>query len=96
MLGSVVKMIDHGIDPSKAVNMVTLNPARLLNFDTETGSIEIGKRADMVVFDSKKSFAAVSYVFVDGVCKYEADYAPRVIPLAIEQNTEWDIEASRG
>jgi len=96
MLGSVVKMIDHGIDPSKAVNMVTLNPARLLNFDTETGSIKIGKRADVVVFDSKKSFAAVSYVFVDGVCKYEADYARRVIPLAIEQKTEWDIEASRG
>ncbi|MFI5136337.1 MAG: alpha-D-ribose 1-methylphosphonate 5-triphosphate diphosphatase [Sphingobacteriales bacterium] len=90
MLGSVVRMIDNGVSPSKAVNMVSLNPARLLNFDSETGSIETGKRADIVVFDSEKSFAAVSYVFVDGECKYCADYTQGVIPLAGEQKTEWD------
>jgi len=91
MLGSVVRMIDNGISPSKAVNMVSLNPARLLNFDGETGSIETGKKADIVVFDSKKSFAAVSYAFVDGVCKYSADYTRGVTPLKAEQKMEWNI-----
>jgi alpha-D-ribose 1-methylphosphonate 5-triphosphate diphosphatase len=90
MLASVVRMIYNGINPSKAVNMVSLNPARLLNFDGETGSIETGKKADIVVFDSKKSFAAVSYVFVDGVCKYHADYTYGVKPLSAEQKTEWN------
>jgi len=88
MLGSVVKMMENGIKPSAAVNMVSLNPARLLNFDAETGSIEVGKKADLVAFDSKKSFAAVSYVFVDGVCKYHADYTHGVTPLKAEQREE--------
>jgi len=91
MLASVVRMIDNGIDPSRAVNMVSLNPARFLNFDTETGSIETGKKADLVAFDSKKSFAAVSHVFVDGINKYRADYDHGVKPLKAEQRTEWDI-----
>jgi len=91
VLASVVRMIENGISPSKAVNMVSLNAARLLNFDAETGSIEAGKKADIVVFDSKHSFAAVSYVFVDGVCKYHADYTHGVSPLKAEHKTEWDV-----
>jgi alpha-D-ribose 1-methylphosphonate 5-triphosphate diphosphatase len=91
MLGSVVRMIDTGIAPSKAVNLVSLNPARLLNFDRETGSIEAGKKADLVAFDSKKSFASVSYVFVDGIKKYSADYEHGVMPLKAEQKAEWDL-----
>jgi alpha-D-ribose 1-methylphosphonate 5-triphosphate diphosphatase len=75
MLGSVVRMIDEGMDPSAAVNLVSLNPARLLKFDKETGSIEAGKSADLVVFDSKHSFASVSRVFVNGINKLTARYA---------------------
>jgi alpha-D-ribose 1-methylphosphonate 5-triphosphate diphosphatase len=86
MLGSVVKMIENGISPSKAVNMVSLNPARLLNFDAETGSIEIGKKSDLVAFSSEKSFASVSYALVDGIVKYKADYGTAIQPLAAEQN----------
>jgi alpha-D-ribose 1-methylphosphonate 5-triphosphate diphosphatase len=85
MLGSVVKMIGNGISPSKAVNMVSLNPARLLNFDAETGSIEVGKKADLVAFSSEKSFASVSHVFIDGITKYRADYSVAIQPLAAEQ-----------
>jgi alpha-D-ribose 1-methylphosphonate 5-triphosphate diphosphatase len=84
-------MIENGISPSAAINMVLLNPAKLLNFDSETGSIEIGKKADLVVFDSKKSFAAVSYVFVDGVCKYHADYTNGVTPLKAERKIELNM-----
>jgi len=85
MLGSVVKMIGNGISPSKAVNMVSLNPARLLNFDAETGSIEVDKKADLVAFSSEKSFASVSHVFVDGITKYQADYSVAIQPLTAEQ-----------
>jgi alpha-D-ribose 1-methylphosphonate 5-triphosphate diphosphatase len=91
MLASVLRMIENGIDPSKAVNMVTLNPAKLLNFDKETGSIETGKRADIVVLDGKKSFAAVSHVFVDGVSKLRADYTHGVQPLLTEKKSEWNV-----
>jgi len=91
MLASVVKMIEEGISPSKAVNMVSLNPATLLNFHNETGSIETGKRADLVVFESKGSFASVSHVFVDGVSKYRADYTQGVQPLSAEKTQDWDV-----
>jgi alpha-D-ribose 1-methylphosphonate 5-triphosphate diphosphatase len=91
MLASVLRMIENGIDPSKAVNMVTLNPAKLLKFDNETGSIEVGKRADVVVFDGSKSFAAVSHVFVDGVAKLQSDYARGVKPLLTEKRAEADV-----
>lgn len=84
MLASVVRMIDNGVSPSKAVNMVSLNPAKMLKFDAETGSIEVGKKADIVVFSSEKSFASVSHVFVDGISKYKADYYHGVQPLIAE------------
>jgi len=91
MLASVLRMMENGIDPSKAVNMVTLNPAKLLNFDKETGSIEEGKRADIVVFNGEKSFAAVSHVFVDGISKLQADYSQGVRPLLNERIQQLDV-----
>ena len=90
MLASVVRMIDNGINPSKAVNLVSLNPAKLLKFDAETGSIEEGKKADIVIFKNKNSFAAVSRVFVDGVLKYRADYTLGVQPLQAETAVKLD------
>ncbi|MEN8229644.1 MAG: N-acetylglucosamine-6-phosphate deacetylase [Bacteroidota bacterium] len=38
-------------DMSELIKTVTLNPAKLLSVDNEYGSIEIGKRADIVIFD---------------------------------------------
>jgi alpha-D-ribose 1-methylphosphonate 5-triphosphate diphosphatase len=90
MLASVIKMINEGVDPSKAVNMISLNPATLLNFHNETGSVEAGKRADLVAFDGSGTFAAVSHVFVDGISKYRADYAHGVKPLSAEKTQEWN------
>jgi len=36
---------------SELINTVTFNPAKLLSVDKEKGSIEVGKRADIVIFD---------------------------------------------
>jgi alpha-D-ribose 1-methylphosphonate 5-triphosphate diphosphatase len=93
MLASVVRMIESGISPSKAVNMVSLNPAKMLKFDAEIGSVEVGKKADLVVFSSEKSFASVSHVFVDGVRKYAADYADGIQPLAAEGKTVAELKS---
>jgi alpha-D-ribose 1-methylphosphonate 5-triphosphate diphosphatase len=82
MLGSVVRMIEDGIEPQLAVNMVSLNPARMLGLSEHTGSIEVGKRADLVSFSGERSFAAVSQVWVDGIGKFSADYMKAVLPLA--------------
>ncbi len=47
--------VSLGIEPLKAVQMVTINPARHFGLQ-EIGSISIGKVADMVMVDSLKDF----------------------------------------
>ncbi|MEM7018463.1 MAG: amidohydrolase family protein [Pseudomonadota bacterium] len=38
-------------DLATAIEMLTINPARLLRHDDKTGSIEVGKYADLVILD---------------------------------------------
>src|SRR6185437_1477854 len=56
--GSVISMRDAvrllrslGVSYVDIARMASLNPARLLGVDTECGSIEVGKRADLVALD---------------------------------------------
>jgi len=57
--GSILKLKDAvnnlirhtGISLNDAIKMVTINPARLLGIDKEIGSIEVGKKANLVVMD---------------------------------------------
>ncbi len=60
LAGSVLKMNDAirnmvekvGVPLTDAVDMATINPARLLNLDKEIGSIAVGKKADFTVIDA--------------------------------------------
>lgn len=47
----VFNMISYGVDPSDAVNMASLNPARVYDRDHELGSLLPGKQADLFVCD---------------------------------------------
>ena len=44
--------------------MASLTPARILGVDSEIGSLEVGKRADLLVLDSELN---VKQVYVSGV-----------------------------
>lgn len=64
--------IEAGFTPGAAVQVMTLNGARILGVDTDLGSIAVGKRADLVVLvgDLAANAAAINaphYVFKDGV-----------------------------
>lgn len=49
---AVYNMVNHlDIPIHEIVKMASLNPARSLNLDAELGSIEIGKMADLIIFD---------------------------------------------
>ena len=43
------------VPAEQAVEMATLIGARALGLDNETGSIEVGKRADLVLFDTRRA-----------------------------------------
>jgi imidazolonepropionase-like amidohydrolase len=65
--------IRTGIAPERALELVTLSPARIIGIDGEVGSLEAGKRADLVVW-SGPPFAATSAVrrvYVDGRLAFE-------------------------
>jgi N-acetylglucosamine-6-phosphate deacetylase len=51
MLDAVRLMLSLGTSESAVARMASLNPARLLGIDKDCGSIEEGKRADLVALD---------------------------------------------
>ncbi len=51
MLDAVKMMLSLGFSESEVSQMASANPARLLRIEKTHGSIEIGKRADLVVLD---------------------------------------------
>lgn len=46
------------------VEMLSLSPAKLMKINQETGSLEIGKRADIVIFDEEIN---ISFVMANGL-----------------------------
>lgn len=57
-----------------AVRFVTLNPAKAVGLDAQTGSIETGKQADLLIVDGNSAFPSIQNVFVDGVCVLSCQY----------------------
>ncbi len=53
MLDAVRLMLSLGVSESAVARMASLNPARLLGIENVCGSIEEGKRADLVAIDQK-------------------------------------------
>jgi N-acetylglucosamine-6-phosphate deacetylase len=51
MLDAVQMMLSLGVAETDVARMASLNPARLLGLDRKCGSIEVGKRADLVALD---------------------------------------------
>jgi imidazolonepropionase-like amidohydrolase len=41
----------HGLPYSAAIESITIQPARILGIDKRVGSIEIGKDADLALYD---------------------------------------------
>lgn len=58
-----------GLTDEEALAMITINPAKQLGIENKVGSIEIGKQADLVIFEGHplSSYAVPQMTFVDGV-----------------------------
>lgn len=64
-----------GMTQDQALAMVTLNPAKQLGIDNRVGSIEVGKDADLVIYDKfpLNDFAKVQKVLIDGHKYFDRD-----------------------
>lgn len=58
---------------AEAWTWLSRNPARALHIDDETGTLEAGRRADVVIWsaDPLTSYAVAQQVFIDGALIYE-------------------------
>ena len=64
-----------GLSETEALAMVTLNPAKQLGIDNRVGSIEVGKDADLVIYDKfpLSDYAKVQKVLIDGTVYFDRD-----------------------
>ncbi len=64
-----------GLNETEALAMVTINPAKQLGIDDKVGSIEVGKSADLVLFDKHplSGFSKPEKVWIDGHKYFDRD-----------------------
>ncbi|MCS6883826.1 MAG: amidohydrolase family protein [Acidobacteriota bacterium] len=57
-----------GLSETEALKLITINPAKQLGIDRRVGSIEVGKDADLVIYDKHplSIYAVVQKTLVDG------------------------------
>ena len=80
------KMVKYGgVSEAQALAMITLNPARELGLERRLGSIEVGKDADIVVFNAHPfdAFSRCELALIDGEVYFqrlEPDGKPHARP----------------
>src|SRR5215208_5417988 len=62
-----------GLSDDEALALVTINPAKQLRIDNRVGSIEVGKDADVVIWNKHplSTYAIVDRVYIDGLRYYD-------------------------
>lgn len=69
------EVVRFGGNIERVINMLTINPARIIGVDDRVGSIEKGKDADLVIFAGMPALdtnARVIYTIIDGEIVYSA------------------------
>jgi hypothetical protein len=64
-----------GMSEEEALQMVTINPARMLHIDKQVGSIKVGKDADLVLWSDNplSIYANAEKTIVDGTIYFDRD-----------------------
>ena len=67
------RRIGMNIPEERAISWITLNPARSLGIADQTGSLEAGKRGDVVIWSANpfSVYARADQVFIDGALTYD-------------------------
>ncbi|HQR37947.1 MAG TPA: amidohydrolase family protein [Blastocatellia bacterium] len=66
-----------GVPEEEALKMITINPAKQLGIDKWTGSLDVGKDADIVVWSANplSTYAVCEKTYVDGVLLFDRQQA---------------------
>ena len=65
---TVIQCIREGLDSERALETITLNPAKVLGLDERIGSLKAGKDADFLIFngDPLDTRTAVEETYING------------------------------
>lgn len=75
MLHSIFIMYHkYGVTLPEMVKKVSLNPAKATHIDKEYGSLEIGKKADVLIVDEIDGYPVITHVLVDGKSTSRVEY----------------------
>ncbi|MFX0049934.1 MAG: adenine deaminase [Candidatus Hermodarchaeota archaeon] len=82
-------VVDEGISPIKAMQMVTINPATYLGLENQIGSVSPGKIADIVILEDLKDFKVKTTIFGGNIVYHKNNitwsFSPHKFP-------EWAID----
>ena len=78
------------LSDEEALALITINPARQLGIEDRAGSIEVGKDADLALFDAHplSIYAVPQKTIVDGVVRFDIDEDPDDMRLLVDPDEE--------
>jgi imidazolonepropionase-like amidohydrolase len=78
---------------NQALRLITINPARQLGIDDRVGSIEVGKDADIAIFNEHplSIYAIAQRTMVDGVTRFDREQDPDDMRLRIDPEAAVDV-----
>ena len=74
MLPAVFYLTREGIKLTEAVKMVTLNPAKALGIDSDVGTLEVGKSADLIIIEMHQDYPVLRKTLVGGNTVFQSDF----------------------
>jgi imidazolonepropionase-like amidohydrolase len=77
-------LVEAGFSPEAAVQIMTLNGARILGFADRTGSVAVGKQADLVVLDGDITKRPADIATVNTVFRRGVGYDPVALTKAVQ------------
>lgn len=77
-------LVEAGFSPEAAIQIMTLNGAKVLGFADRTGSVTVGKQADLVVLDGDITQRPADITTVNTVFRRGIGYDPVALTKAIQ------------
>ncbi|HWQ78654.1 MAG TPA: alpha-D-ribose 1-methylphosphonate 5-triphosphate diphosphatase [Anaerovoracaceae bacterium] len=65
---------EYGVPLHEMVNKATLNPAKAMRTDGDYGSVEVGKKADLLIINILDGYPVVTHALVDGKTTSRVEY----------------------
>jgi imidazolonepropionase-like amidohydrolase len=86
-----------GLSETEALKLITLNPAIQLGIDSRVGSIEVGKDADLSIWNAHplSTFAVVQKVLIDGQVFFDR-HEDRLLRVEVEKEKKAMRERNTG